>query len=102
MEAKNSFLLESLATCHNADSKLVMYFMVNATCVNYLDSLDNLTDSLKSQILLNRITYKQTLPISFISFKLYSELLKVPKTLNNNVHQFQHKKGNFLLARMAY
>ena len=29
MEAENHFLLESLAACHDANSKLVMYFMVN-------------------------------------------------------------------------
>ena len=34
---ENNFLLESLAACHNAKSKLVMYFMVNTACVNYLD-----------------------------------------------------------------
>ena len=60
-EAENNFLLESLATCHDVESKLVMYFMVNTDFVNYLDSLDNLTDSLKFPILLNRTTYKQTL-----------------------------------------
>ena len=59
-----NFLLESLAACHNVDSKLVMYFTVNTAFVNYLDSLDNLTDFLKFPILLNRTTYEQTLPIS--------------------------------------
>ena len=46
-EAESNFLLESLAACHDADSKLFMYFMVNTALVSYLDSLDNLTDSLK-------------------------------------------------------
>ena len=45
--AGNNFLLESLAACHNANSKLIMYFTVNTTFVNYLDNLHNLTDSLK-------------------------------------------------------
>ena len=63
IEAENDFLLESLAACHDVDSKLVMYSMVNTAFINHLDSLDNLTDYLKSQILLNRTTYKQTLPI---------------------------------------
>ena len=53
IEVENNFLLESLAPCHDADSKLVMYFMANTAFVNYLDSLDNLTDSLKFPILLN-------------------------------------------------
>ena len=29
IKAENNFLLESLAACHDAESKLVMYFMVN-------------------------------------------------------------------------
>ena len=91
----NNFLLESVATCHDADSKLVMYFTVNTAFVNYLDSLDNLTDSLKFPILLNRTTYKQTLPISLKSFDFNSELLKAPKTLKDFVYQFWHKNGIF-------
>ena len=37
IEVENNFLLESLAACINVNSKLVMYFMVNTTFVNYLD-----------------------------------------------------------------
>ena len=48
IEVENIFLLESLAACHNAESKLVMYFMVNTASVNYLD---NLTESLKFPVL---------------------------------------------------
>ena len=58
IEVENNFLLESLAACHDVDSKLVMYFMVNTAFGNYLDTLDNLTESLKSPLLLNRTTYK--------------------------------------------
>ena len=67
VEVENNFLLESLAVCHAANSKLVMYFMVNTAFFNYLDSLDNLTDLLKAPISLNRTTYKQMLPISLPS-----------------------------------
>ena len=56
IEAENNFLLESLAACHDLESILVMYFMVNTAFVNYLD---NQTESLKFQILLNW-TYSQT------------------------------------------
>ena len=83
--------MESLAACHDADSTLVMYFMVNTAFVNYLDSLDNLTDSLKFPILLNKMTYEQTLPISLKSFEFDPELLKAQKTLKDFVHQFQCK-----------
>ena len=62
--------------------------MVNATFVIYLDSLDNLTTSLKFLILLNGTTYKQTLPISLAPPKFDSKLLTAPQTLKDFVHQF--------------
>ena len=34
IEVENNFLLKSLAACHDANSKLVMYFMVNTAIVN--------------------------------------------------------------------
>ena len=37
IEADNNYLLESLAACNNANTKLTMYFTVNTTFVNYLD-----------------------------------------------------------------
>ena len=84
IEAKNNFLLESLAACHDAESKPVMCFMVNTAFVNYLD---NLTESLTFPILLNRTTHELTLPILLQSFKFDSDLLKAPKTLKHFVHQ---------------
>ena len=78
IEAENNFLLESLAACHNAEFKLVMYFIVNTAFVNYLD---NLTESLKFLILLNRTTNEQTLPISLQSFEFNSDYLKAPKNI---------------------
>ena len=42
-EVDNHFLLESLAPCENANSKLTMYFTVNTAFVNYLDEFSNLT-----------------------------------------------------------
>ena len=47
IEAENNFLLASLAACHDADSKLVMYFMENTAFVSYLDSLDNFNRFIK-------------------------------------------------------
>ena len=75
---ENNFLLESLAACHDANSKLVMYFTVQTALVNHLGSLNNLTDSLKTLILLNRTTYDQTLPISLPPAEFYSKLLTAP------------------------
>ena len=88
IEAENNFLLESLAACYDADSNLVMYFMVNTAFVNYLGSLDNLTDSLRFPILLNRTTYEESLPISLNAFDFDSILLNVPRTLKDIIHQF--------------
>ena len=45
IEADNHNLLESIATCDNKISKLVMYFTINLAFTNYLDMLPNLTDS---------------------------------------------------------
>ena len=36
IEVENNFLLESLAACHGAESKLVMYYTVTTAFVNYL------------------------------------------------------------------
>ena len=59
MEVEDHFLLESVAACHDSNSKLVMYFTVNTAFINYLDQINNLTDSLivpilKTKPLLNR------------------------------------------------
>ena len=37
IEAGKLFSLQSLAVCQDANSKLVMYFMVNTAFVNYQD-----------------------------------------------------------------
>ena len=47
---ENNFLLESLTTCHDANTNLVMYFMVNTAITNYIDQC-NLTEDLKFPIL---------------------------------------------------
>ena len=47
IEADNHYLLESLAACDNANSKLTMYFTVNMAFVNCLDMFPNLTESLE-------------------------------------------------------
>ena len=38
IEVENNFLLKLLATCHDAESKLVMHFTVNIAFVNYLEN----------------------------------------------------------------
>ena len=73
IEAEHNFLLESLAACHDTNSKLVIYFMVNTAFVNYLDQIVNLTENLNVPILKNKTTFQQTLPISLNTFKFDSE-----------------------------
>ena len=41
IEAERIFFLESLAACHDANPKLVMYFMVNTAFVNYQEQINN-------------------------------------------------------------
>ena len=57
--------------------------MVNTAFGTYLDGLDNLTDSLKFPILMNRTTYEQTLPISLNLSKFDSELQTAPRVLKD-------------------
>ena len=95
IEVENNFLLESLAACHNTNSKLVMYFTVNIAFVSYLNSLDSLIYCLKVLILLNSTTYEQVLPISLPLPEFDSKLPTAPKTLKDFAHQIQQKKKMF-------
>ena len=67
IEAENNFLLESLAACHGAESKLEMYYMVNTAFVNYID---NLTEFLKFPILLEEQFMKRPYLFHFNLSKL--------------------------------
>ena len=60
IEVENNFLLESLATCNDDNSNLMMYFTVNAAFVNYIDQF-NLMETLTFPILTNKTTFKHTL-----------------------------------------
>ena len=37
IEVENNFVLESLVTCHDDNTNLVMYFTVNTVFLNYID-----------------------------------------------------------------
>ena len=95
IEVENNFLLESLAACHDSNSKFVMYFMVNTTFVNYLDQIDNLTEMYEFLIVKNKTIFEQTLLISLNVSKFDSNLLTEPKTLKDFIHQYNHKKEIF-------
>ena len=83
IEAENSFLLESLAACHDSSSNLVMHFIVTMAFVTYFDSL---MDSLDAPILQNWMMQEQILPTSLQSLELNSSLLQAPKTLKDFVN----------------
>ena len=74
---------------------MVVYFTVNLALVNYLDQLDNLTDTLEAPILMDKTTFEQTLPIFLNASKFESELLTTPKMLKDFVHQYHHEKEIF-------
>ena len=40
IEAENNFLLEPLAACHDTNTKLIMYFTMNAAFTNYIDQFN--------------------------------------------------------------
>ena len=94
IEAENNFLLESLATCHDANTNLVMYFMVNTAFTNYIDQF-NLTEDLTFPILTNKTTSEYTLPIFLNSSKFDDSLLTTPQTLKDYIAQYKHEKEIF-------
>ena len=79
IEADNHHLLESIATCDNKITKLVMYFTINLAFTNYLDMLPNLTNSLP--IIKDRTRYEQTLPLNLSNFD--SSLRHAPTKLKD-------------------
>ena len=63
IEAENNFLLESsLATCHDSNTRLIMYFTVNSAFTNYLNEF-SLMEELDIPILTNKSTSEVTLPV---------------------------------------
>ena len=62
IEADNHYLLESIASCDNKITKLVMYFTINLTFTNYLDMLPYMTDSLPR--IKDRMRYEQPLALN--------------------------------------
>ena len=90
IEAKNSFLLESLASCRDHEKPdLVMYFTVNLAFVDYLDQLN---ETIYIPIIRNWTHQMQVLPISLESFNINSNLLQAPKTLKEFVSQHKEKR----------
>ena len=88
VEADNHHLLESISTCDNKITKLVMYFTINLAFINYLDMLPNLTDSLP--IIKDRTKYEQPLPlnlsITILDNSLRHRLTKLKDFMNDYIN----------------
>ena len=93
IEADNYFLLESIATCDNKGSNLVMYFTINMAFPNYLDMLPNLTDPF--QLIKDRTTYEQPLPINLSIPDFDSSLQHAPTNLKSFMHNYANYKECF-------
>ena len=98
IEAENNFLLESLAACHDTDTKLIMYFTVNTAFINYIDQF-NLTKELSFPILTNKTTSEHTLPIFLNDTRFDKTLLSAPLTLKEYISQYKQKKEIFYLKQ---
>ena len=95
IEAENNFLLESLAACYDANTNLVMYFMVNTAFTNYINQF-NLTEDLKFPILTNKTTSEFTLPVFLNNSVFDDSLLTVPQMLKSYIAQYKHEKEIFI------
>ena len=95
IEVENQFLLESLAACENANSKLTMYFTVNTAFANYLDKFPNLTESLEFLIIKNKTTFEQTLLISLNISKFNQMLLTASSNLKKFINSYNNNKEIF-------
>ena len=94
-EADNHYLLQSLAACDNANSKLTMYFTVNTAFVNYFDIFPNLMEYPKFPIIKNRTTFKQTLPISLNISKFDKALQTASTDLKQFINSYTKQKEIF-------
>ena len=88
IEAEINFLLESLATCQDSNTKLVMYFTVNSAFTNYLNEF-NLMEEVDIPILTNKSTSEVTLPIFLIKSIFDDMLLSTPLTLKEYIAQYK-------------
>ena len=80
--------------CHDANTNLVMYFIVNKVFTNYIYQFD-LTEDLKLPILTNKTTSEYTLPIFLNDGKFDDSLLTTPQTLKGYIAQYKHEKEIF-------
>ena len=65
-----------------------MYFTVNTAFINCLDQFPNLTEFLEFQIIMNKTTFEQALPISLNISKFDFTLLTVSSNLKDFIYQY--------------
>ena len=94
IEAENNYLLESLAACHDSNSKLVMYFTINNAFTNYLNKF-NLTEEVEIPIFTYKSTSEITLPVFLNRTKFHESLLSAPLTLKEYIAQYKQDKEIF-------
>ena len=97
VEADNHYLLESIAACDNRDSKLIMYFTINMAFANYLDMFSILTDSF--QLIKDRTTYEQPLPINLSIPDFDRSLLHAPTNLKTFCAGVMLRVKKFLIGK---
>ena len=94
IEAENNSLLESLAACHDTNTKLIMYFTVNNAFTNYLNEF-NLTEEIEMPIFMNKSTSEITLPVFLNKSTFDDTLLLAPLTLKEYIAQYKCDKEIF-------
>ena len=93
--AENNILLESLAACHDTNTKLIMYFTVNTAFTNCINEF-NLMEVLEMPILINRSTSEFTLPVFLNKSTFDDTLLSAPLTVKEYIiAQYKHEKEIF-------
>ena len=70
IEAENN-LLESLAACHNDNTKLVMHFTISIAFTSYINEL-NLTEELEAPIPINKTISEHTLAL-FLNQSIFDD-----------------------------
>ena len=100
IEADNHFLLKSLATCENVNSKLTIYFTVNVAFVNQLDQFPNLTESLEIMVVKENKTFEQTIPISLNISKLDPTLMTASSDLKEFINRYTNCEEMFYLQKV--
>ena len=94
IKAENNFLLESLATCHDSNTKLVLYFTIYNAFTNYLNEF-NLMEELEIPILTSKSTSEITLPV-FLNKSMFDDtLMSTSLTLKGYIAQYKHDKEIF-------